>query len=150
MQGNGHGNTDRDLSSLSCALSLSSTMLSYQLYKQLLRTLKAHRLPAARTAFCSSFCSKKANKRSKGKTEIIRPRCCVVHSHFTHKRDRPAETFYTTSKREQLFGSEAKSWRCNAPAAHYTPRCEVSSCCIWLHANVHWLVLVTLEADWPL
>ncbi len=77
-------------------------------------------LPAVKTAFTCSFCSKKAKKIEEKEKERIRPRCCAVRPHFTPKRSSCRDSFRTSS-REQLFGSEAKSWRCNASAAHYIP-----------------------------
>ncbi len=100
----------------------------------------------------SSFCSKKRHKKKEKKRyRETQPPCCAVHPHFFTKEIVLQRLFL------DYFLAENN---CSAPkrkaedATHLLliiyPRCEVSSCCIWLHANVHWLVLVTLKADWPL
>ncbi len=81
------------------------------------------------------------NSFSGRKRREIRPCCCAVRPHFSTKE----------IVLQRLFLEHFFSWTiCSAPqrkaedATHLLliiyPRCEVSSCCIWLHANVHWLV----------
>ncbi len=59
----------------------------------------------------------------------------------TQKRSSCRDSFRLLLSREQLFSSEAKSWRCNAPAAHYIPALRREKllhmiACQWRMTNV--------------
>ncbi len=66
------------------------------------------------------------------------------------KRSSCRDSFRTLLVENNLFGSEAKSWRCNAPAAHYIPALRGEQLLHMIACQCALARLVTLEVDWPL
>ncbi len=97
------------------------------------------------------FLLKKAKKKRERKNrENSTPLLCCTPALHTQNKSSCRDSFRPLPAENNCSAPKRKAKDAMHLLLIIYPRCEVSSCCIWLHANVHWLVLVTLEADWPL
>ncbi len=95
-------------------------------------------LPAVKTAFLG------------GKGERFDLAAVLYACTLLQKRSSCRDSFRTLLVENNLFGSEAKSWRCNAPAAHYIPALRGEQLLHMIACQCALARLVTLEVDWPL
>ncbi len=95
-------------------------------------------LPAVKTAFLG------------GKGERFELAAVLYACTLLQKRSSCRDSFRTLLVENNLFGSEAKSWRCNAPAAHYIPALRGEQLLHMIACQCALARLVTLEVDWPL